>query len=162
MPRRCTVCAHPEREAIDAALVAGSDSLRTIAARFGVSKSSLIRHRDKHLPETLTKAQDAQEVARADDPLAQLGGLRAEAHRIKGKAEKATDYRTALAGIRELVRIVELMAKVRGELAQEGTVSIVLAPEWLVLRGTILRSLAPYPDARLAVARALEDGHAQG
>ena len=175
MPRRCSICTHAEREEIDKALVAGASSVPAIATLFDVSQRALYRHREKHLPETLAQAQEAREVAQADDLLAQLEGLRKEAHRIKDKAEKGADYRTALAGIRELVRIVELMAKVRGELAQEGAVTVVLMPEWVALRTTILAALLPFPDARLAVARALRpegvpprgrpriggDGHAQ-
>ena len=159
MPRRCTICDHDQREVIDAALIEGQSSNLALSALHGVSESALRRHKKRHLPEALAQAQDAHEVAQGDNLLAQLDGLRQEAHRIKDKAEKGADYRTALAGIRELVRIVELMAKVRGELAQEGAVSLVVSGEWIELRTIMLRALAPYPDARLAMARALEDGH---
>ena len=159
MPRQCSICIHADREAIDKALVEGTSSVPAIATLFDVSQRALYRHREKHLPETLAQAQEAREVAQADDLLAQLDGLRKEAHRIKDKAEKGGEYRTALTGIRELVRIVELMAKVRGELAQEGAVTLVLSVEWIELRTIMLQALAPFPDARLALARALEDGH---
>jgi len=56
---------------------------------------------------------------------------------------------------------LELVAKLIGELQQEGTVNIILAPEWVEMRTVILTALVPYPDARLAVAHALGDGHAQ-
>lgn len=49
---RCSCCAHPDRSALDAALGSGVP-LRTIAERFGVSKTALLRHRDNHLAETL-------------------------------------------------------------------------------------------------------------
>jgi hypothetical protein len=47
MPRVCTICTHPDRPAVEAALRGGT-LLRTIAARWSVSKTALLRHRDKH------------------------------------------------------------------------------------------------------------------
>jgi len=155
MARVCTVCAHAERDAIDRALVAG-ESCASLAARYGtIGRMALARHKAAHLPALLAKAQEAEVAARGDSLLDQLEGLCAEAHRIKDKAERAADYRTALSGIRELVRIVELMAKVRGELAQEGTVNILVMPEWLVVRAAMLAALRPYREAGYAVAAAL-------
>lgn len=158
MPRRCSICTHPEKEAINKALIDGHEAFRPIAARFGLSKSALIRHKRSHLPATLALAQDAHEAAQGDDLLAQLEGLRKEAHAIKDLALGDSEYRTALTGIRELVRIVELMAKVRGELAQEGTVTIKLSAEWIELRTIILQALGPFPDARLALRGVLGGG----
>lgn len=162
MPRRCTVCTHSEREEIDAALVAASDSLRAIAGRFGVSRSSLMRHRDKHLPEALVLAQEAQEIAHADDLVAQMQSLQRRTLKILTKAERGHNIQGTSSIIGQARRNIELLGKLMGELQQEGTVNIVLAPEWMELRTVILAALAPHPDARLAVARALEEGHAGG
>ena len=41
----CSICRHPERIAIDAAV--HDTSLRTVAVRYGVSKSSIVRHRQR-------------------------------------------------------------------------------------------------------------------
>ena len=46
---RCAVCSHPSRTEIDAVLLRGELSLRTIAARYGPSASTLCRHRSRHL-----------------------------------------------------------------------------------------------------------------
>jgi hypothetical protein len=114
MPRTCTICNHAQRNEIDRALLAG-EAFRNIAQRVSVSPTALFRHQ-QHIPTALAKANDAALVAHGDDLLAQLGELTAEAQRIKQKAEAAGDYRTALAAVRELCRIVELVAKLRGEL----------------------------------------------
>ncbi len=45
----CTICAHPERSTIDAWLKDGRWPLDEIAARFGVSRSSLHRHNHAHV-----------------------------------------------------------------------------------------------------------------
>lgn len=44
----CTVCKHPQREAVETA-IRGKSSLRQIATLFSVSKDSVRRHR-KHMP----------------------------------------------------------------------------------------------------------------
>jgi transposase-like protein len=73
MPRRCTVCDHPEKHSIDEALVSG-ESYRSVAKRFGLSESAVYRHKSEHLPAHLLGAKEVGEVARADDlELAPIG-----------------------------------------------------------------------------------------
>jgi DNA-binding transcriptional ArsR family regulator len=157
VPRKCTICEHPEREAIEAALVAGELSNRRIATHYGVTEAALRRHVSAgHIPQRLVKAQEAAEAASADTLLAQVKGLQARALAILDKAEAAGDLKTALSAIREVRGNLELLAKLLGELQQEGTVNIYLSPEWLELRALIIRALEPYPEARLAVVHALE------
>jgi hypothetical protein len=76
----------------------------------------LFRHK-AHLSETLMKSCEAGEVLRADSLVDQLKRLTDDARRIQKKAEAAMDYRGALAGVRELTRLVELAARLSGELA---------------------------------------------
>ena len=47
MPRVCSICTHPDRLAIEATLRAGTP-LRPTAARWDVSKTSILRHRNRH------------------------------------------------------------------------------------------------------------------
>ncbi len=49
----------------------------------------------------------------------------------------------------------ELLAKLMGELAQEGTVNIAVHPEWVKVRSVLLAALQPYAEARVAVAESL-------
>ncbi len=65
MPRTCTVCSHRDREAIDQALVSG-EPFRHIATRTGTSTAALQRHKHDHVPRSLAKAKEAQELAHAD------------------------------------------------------------------------------------------------
>jgi hypothetical protein len=115
MPRVCTVCRHPDLEAIDKALVAG-EPLRNIAERTGTSATALFRHKADHIPALLVKAQEAGEVARADSLLDHLLNLLAKAMDILTKAGKAGDLRTALMAIREARSTLEVVGKVTGEL----------------------------------------------
>jgi transposase-like protein len=92
MPRRCTVCDHPERHGIDEALVTGAP-YRSVAKRFGLSESSVYRHKTEHLPTHLLKAREVEEVAQADDLLEQVRHLQAHALDILERAEKTGDLR---------------------------------------------------------------------
>ncbi len=73
MARPCSVCRHPERAAIDAALVAG-EPYRRVASRFETSEASIRRHKG-HLSQHLARAHEAKEVAQADSLLDQLKAL---------------------------------------------------------------------------------------
>lgn len=72
MPRTCTICARPERAQIEMALVAGELSFRTIADRWAVSKTALIRHKADHLPQRLEAAKAAADEADDLDVLDEL------------------------------------------------------------------------------------------
>ena len=157
MPRLCTICRHRQREMIDQALV-GEEPYRHIAARFQVSTGALQRHNQEHLPQHLTQAKAAQEVTQADGLLAKVQDLEADAKRIQGQAEATGDLRTALQGIRELVRIIELQARLLGELKDGTTVNLLVLPQWQTIRTTILVALTPYPEARAALAAVLMQG----
>ena len=156
MPRTCTICRHPERDGIERALLAG-EPLRNIAERFRLSATALHRHKRDHLPATLAKAREVEEVARADDLLAQVQGLQTKALELLRRAEAGGDYRTALQGVREARGCLELLAELTQQLDRHPRVNILLAPEWATLRATILDALWPYRDARVALARALDE-----
>jgi FixJ family two-component response regulator len=63
-PRACTVCTHPELEAINHALVEGIPN-RRIASHHDVTERAVRNHKAGHLPAALAKAQEAREVAKA-------------------------------------------------------------------------------------------------
>jgi hypothetical protein len=115
MARTCTVCSHPRVSEINQALL-GNEAYRIIAKRFGASASAMYRHQQEHLPRALVRAKDVAEVLSADNLLARVGELEGDARRIAAAAEASGDLRVALAGIRELVRITELLARLTGQL----------------------------------------------
>lgn len=159
MPRVCTICAHERREVIEKAML-DNVPYRDIALREKVGVMALQRHKNGgHIAQRLAQAQAAQEVSQADDLLTQVRGLQAEAHRIKDKAEKAGDLKTALASIAQLVKIIELLAKLRGQLAQENstTVTVNVEPKWETVQAVLWNILAPYPDIRVLIAEGLKD-----
>jgi hypothetical protein len=116
--QKCTICIHPQREEIDEKLLLSATPLRTIADQFGVSKTALLRHKADHIPTDLVKAKDAKEICRAESLLDKLASLKFDAERITQKAEIKDDLKTALSGIREQSRIIEILAKMQGQIQQ--------------------------------------------
>ena len=123
MPRKCSLCIHDQRKQIEQALLCG-DSYRVVTQRFAVSRDAVARHR-RHLPAALAHARELKGVVPGDGLLVQLRELTSEAQRIKAMAEKAGDHRTMLAAVRELCRIVELIAKLSGELESHSETKIL-------------------------------------
>jgi len=154
MPRVCSICRHPEKPAINAALIA-NEPYRLIAERYGTSPAALTRHKAEHLPASLAKAEEAKETALADDLLGQVKQLRNKAISILLKAEAGGDYRTALMGIREARGCLELLAEMEGEINRNPVVNLHISAEWIEVRAVLLSALQTYPEARTAVAAAL-------
>lgn len=155
VPRVCTICTHPERDAINTAL-ASQEPYRVVAQRYAASPDAVYRHKVDHLPAKLAQAESAKETALADDLLGQVKALRNKAISILGKAEAAGDLRTALLGIREARACVELLLEVEGELHRAPVISLYLSPEWLRVRGVLFQALGDFPEARAAAALALQ------
>src|ERR1700722_3648110 len=123
VPRRCSICMDDRRQDIEQAMLSGA-SYRVVAQRFAVSRDAVVRHR-RHLPAALARAQEVKEASHGNSLLAQLRDLTLEAQRLKAVAEEAGDYRAALAAVRELCRIVELVAKLSGELESHSETKIL-------------------------------------
>src|SRR5215469_12580142 len=113
--RTCTVCSHPARDEIDRALI-NQASYRSVAKRFGVSEPATFRHR-QHMPATLVKAHEAEEIAKADSLIDEVRALAEKARILTARAEENGDVRTALMGLREIGRALEFRARVGGEIA---------------------------------------------
>jgi hypothetical protein len=92
MPRLCSICTHPDRVAVEAALHARTP-FRTIASKWSVSKMALLRHRDAHVPPAPATPQAAASVGvRAQAPIAAPPPAAADV-----RAQALAAYQVALA-----------------------------------------------------------------
>ena len=109
----CSICNHPDRTAIDKALVTRSASMRDIAGQYGVSRSALSRHKANHLPR-LVEAAKASEAAQAVTSGAalidELDRLLNRALAILEAAEGSGQLRVALQAIREARETIKICA----------------------------------------------------
>ena len=162
--RPCTVCQHPKRDEIDKLLASNANfagisrDYAGISRDFaGISEDALKRHKEKHLPGALAKAENIKEVVKADALLEDVRALRKKALGILETAEKSGDLKTALLGIREARSCMELLAKVEGQIKDTPQINFTLSAEWIELRTIMLTALDPFPEAKLAVANALHE-----
>jgi hypothetical protein len=160
--RPCTVCQHEHVAEIDAELVMDREALRAIGRNWGVTRDSLRRHlASGHITEALVKVGSHREQA-AQTVLARVQALVETTEDLLQGARDAGSVVQALACIRELRGLLELLGKATGELKPDGQVLVMNVqanPEFLAVQGRLLQALAPYPEARVAAALAL-DGHA--
>ncbi len=161
MARKCSVCKHESKEAIDRALI-GGEPLSAISALFRVSEDSLYRHRANHLSKALVSAAESKEASAADELLSQVQDLHSRALAILVRAERNKQDKVALQAIKETRGILELLAKLMGELRNQQTFNITLCPEWINLRTVIVNALDPYPEARIALVERLVQAERRG
>ena len=153
MPRRCTICSHEHRDAMEDAFIAGQ-AKRRIASQYGVSERAVRYHMREHLPALLALARDAERAARADTLLDRMEALQRQTLAILDAPE---DQRTALAAIAQARRNLELIGEVTRELDRAGTVNLELTVEWQEVKAVLVNTLASYPEAQQAVFGALEE-----
>lgn len=102
--------------------------------------------RDRNGQAVTKKAPLSEILARVED-----AGVRVE----RWETKYADPRELALKVAAQLKGQTELLAKLMGDLQQEGTVNLVVSPEWAQVRATLIRALAPFPDAAVAVADSL-------
>src|SRR5438128_1584922 len=108
--RPCETCRHRERKNIDLALI-GGESSRSVAARFGLSPSSVKRHRAGCVPATLVLARRSETIAEAEFLLARAAELDRRALRIFEVASLTADLGSAIAALGEQRRLLSLQAR---------------------------------------------------
>jgi hypothetical protein len=120
MPRSCPICDHEDLDEINAAL-ASNERIRTIAERWSVRKTALMRHRNEHLPYSAieakeAEAKEAEDDTPADELLDQVRDLQERALATLEEAEEAEELNAALQAIREVKGNLELMTNPLNEL----------------------------------------------
>ena len=110
---RCSICRHPERKAMEMALMEGTNC-RILARRYEVSKSALSRHRTEHLTRELAagRTRTEEDVERQDELLRRLDWMREAMTVMYGRHERKKP-RVAPEAMKELARLWSLEAGYR-------------------------------------------------
>src|ERR1019366_2297639 len=166
MPRTCTICRHPNRNQIDMALVQNGP-LRAISDQWSVSKTALLRHRNKCLPTHLLKAKalsdvksatslakevqqrEESEIQSATSLVAELRELAKKTGAVLSRAMSEKNGDLALKAIARLERQLELKARLLGELEERGSTTSQRIEVVYVDKAVILPA-APAPRGLLA------------
>ncbi|WP_439399348.1 hypothetical protein ACRQ5Q_18405 [Bradyrhizobium sp. PMVTL-01] len=171
---RCQVCRHPERWRVEL-LRAGGASLDALADKFSLDRDAIWRHWQKHVSDEMKAsylcgpaqlAELAEKAASEGDSV--LDHLRMVRTVLTGQLaamNEAGDGRGVAYVAGRLTSVLETIARVTGELgSMASSINVtnnltVLAehPAFLRMQATMLRALAPFPDARASVVAALRD-----
>lgn len=125
----CSICTHPDHDAIEARLVEGA-SLRGLARAYRVSASSLRRHRDAgHLPRVKVDEAEKREAVRAADLLARAGRYESVAASIVAAALQGAeqDPRLALQAIDRALAALVAQARLIPDRAADQEIRVTFA-----------------------------------
>lgn len=170
MPARggpqCGVCKHRERAPIDLALARGV-SAYALAKRYKLSTDAIYRHAKNHLPPQLRAKLlagpdleidlDKLRDTESQSLLAHLVALRHRLFAALDVAEASGDGNMISRLSGQLHRNLELVGKLLGDLGVGSTTinNVLVMPAYVEMRVELVKALAPYPDARQAVAQVL-------
>ncbi len=164
---QCTVCAHRERASLDLALARGV-GVTALSRRYSLGVDALYRHSKNHLPPQL-RAQllagpsiagldlDKLRDTESQSLLANIIALRNRLFASLDAAEENGDG-TMLARVAgQLHRNLELTGRLLGNLNSGTSITnnVLVMPAYVEMRVELVRALAPYPQARQAVAAVL-------
>ena len=116
----CGICEHEDRRR-STRRSRTANPTRSIADRFGLSKTVVGDHK-AHVPAEVIS--DGAAALMADGLLAKLQKIEKDARSIQRRAERAGDLKTAIAAVGQLVRLVEVAARITGRIGQEGGLSV--------------------------------------
>jgi hypothetical protein len=164
----CSICTHKQRHQIEVGLV-NQLSYGVLARRFAVSEDALGRHRREHLtPQVAAGILVAQHPSAVDLELLQrreseglLSSLIVQRSRLSlfsDAAMAAGDHKGAASIERYITANLDLTARLLGQLVthhEVKTTSVLISADYLKLRRVIVEALAPFPEARAAVGKAL-------
>jgi len=165
----CKVCDHPQREAIDRAIMAG-DSCRKIAAMFATSKDAVYRHKTGcmknlvpavvTLPAYQTPADIAIERQNVRSVAQRAGQLVDKMEALAQKFEETGDTNGILKAAKEIREGLRLLAMLSGEIGPNqvnlqinNVPSLTTTAEW----GILMNVLDRHPEIREELNNALRE-----
>jgi hypothetical protein len=137
MGRRCTVCLHPQRGAIDRAL-AGGQIPSLLAGRYGTTERALQRHRKAHtevralapvVPMVLASATaieptEVVPIRTPDQVTAKLEWVVHRCERMHDEAERIGDWRLAKQALDTVVATLDKLARAASMYSDATTVTV--------------------------------------
>lgn len=169
-PPCCPVGARSDAADIGEAILQGgpANSVRKMAERFGVSATSIQRHA-VHVKGTTGTPRNAGDTSgNVGESPRKPPTLRGKARKLFRRVERllkraedgdeAVDLRAAAGLARELRGVLELQAKLDGEIkAASTTVNVFQSQDWKEVRDVIAEALADHPEASEAVLRVIKE-----
>jgi hypothetical protein len=121
------------------------------------NKASVSRHMRKCFARKIIEW--TQPEATKEEALNVINALTASHNttlKIMREALNERDWRTALMALQTELKQLDLMAKLNGQLSQTPQNDFLRGRVFVKLRQIVVKKLAPFPDARLALSEGLE------
>jgi hypothetical protein len=143
----CTICNHPDRQAIDQALAAGSATLVALGQQYGLSTSALHRHK-AHLKAKVSRAQDQLQENLRQGCIFWLSQALAMAMQTAKTAQAEGNSKIVLKALAQGTRLVTIILKQDLHLDDRLIYEILANPQW-----TSRDSLLPDDPGLMALGR---------
>lgn len=153
MPRKCTVCHHPNRKSIERAFMAGH-TYGHVGSRYDIT-SKEVRGHVTHMARRLMLARRSVEHARGQELADVAAEALVAAKQLLRDAKSGGDRKAWSDAIKALQRHVEVMGRLEGKIKEQPVLVILASPGWKMIEDAIFAALEPHTNARNAVARAL-------
>jgi len=154
---KCVLCNADNRTSIEKAVATNKLSMTAAAKRLGCNRASISRHMRDHVSAKVLRAANSIEEAEGLDVLTQVVDSHKIVWNIIISAYRDGDLKTALAACDTETRQLKLAALVSGQLSEQPQVNVLLNPEFVKLKQILVKTLAPYPDARLKLSEVLTE-----
>ena len=128
MPK-CTVCTHPDFQAIDQALLAGNGTLEALSRQYGPSPSALHRHK-KHLQEKIFEARRRLDHNLRQGYLFKLNQTLAEVEIASAKAQAADNVDQVFKGARVKNRLIRDLSKMETPWDTNTVYRLMASTQW--------------------------------
>ncbi len=143
----CSICQHPQRQAIDQALMTGSATLAALSQEYGLSTSALHRHK-AHLQAKVSRAQDRLQDNLRQGCLFWLSQAVEMATQTAQAAQAEGNGKLVLQAISLGTRLLNIMLKQDIHFDDRVVYQILASPQW-----TTQASLLPHDPQVLAAGR---------
>lgn len=153
MPRMCSICIHQKRPNIDAQILA-QVPYGKIAEEFGVSKTTLSRHRSTHLASRVAEVVNKRKEEEESNLIGYVEHLRQRSLNILDRAETSNSLAICLGAIREARESIRLLAQLTNQLATDKPVTnIFVSSDWQRFFKILLTTVKPYKEVHEMLIR---------
>jgi hypothetical protein len=125
----CTICSHPQRQAIDLALLNRTATLARLSEQHGLSTSALHRHK-QHLLHKMAQAQNRFQDLFREGYLFKLNKFLEKILRVVDTAGAEGNDRLLLQAVRQGTGIMKFMAKLDSSFSPETVHRLLASPQW--------------------------------
>jgi hypothetical protein len=125
----CTICQHPQRQAIDQALIAGSATLAALGQQYNLSTSALHRHK-AHLQAKVNRAKDQLQENLRQGCLFWLSQALEMSMQTAQAAQAEGNVRVVLQAIRQGTSLIRIILKQDLHLDDRVIYEILASPQW--------------------------------